>query len=147
MRPSLSLAGVRLGSFFPPMGLPVLQQLPVCRHAVTITPVGSLDQIVRNEGVSAPRISPATAAFPDIKAGRLPRYLFRGLLDVHSRYGLPTRRTAERYVCLEGSDGFVTSTAAPIASGWNDQTWPGGTCTHWDAVPYHGALLFINIFA
>jgi hypothetical protein len=28
--PSLSLAGVRLGSRFPPMGLPVLQQLPVC---------------------------------------------------------------------------------------------------------------------
>jgi hypothetical protein len=29
-RPGLSLAGVRLGSRFPPMGLPVLQQLPVC---------------------------------------------------------------------------------------------------------------------
>jgi hypothetical protein len=56
-----------------------------------------------------------------------------------TRYGLPTRRTAVRYVCLEGSDGFVTSAAAPIASGWSDQTWPGGTCTHWDAVPYHGA--------
>ena len=36
------------------------------------------------------------------------------------RYGLSTRRTAERYVCLEGSGGFVTSTAAPIASGWSD---------------------------
>ena len=58
-----------------------------------------------------------------------------------TRYGLSTRRTAERYVCLEGSGGFVTSTAAPIASGWSDQTWPGGTCTHWDAVPYHGAHL------
>ena len=56
-----------------------------------------------------------------------------------TRYGLPTRCTAERYICLEGSDGFVTSTAAPIASGWSDQTWPGGTRTHWDAVPYHGA--------
>ncbi len=39
-----------------------------------------------------------------------------------TRYGLPTRRTAKRYVCLEGSDGFVASTAAPIASGWSDQT-------------------------
>jgi hypothetical protein len=29
-RPGLSLAGVRLGSRFPPMGLPVLQQLPLC---------------------------------------------------------------------------------------------------------------------
>ena len=25
-----------------------------------------------------------------------------------------------RPVCLEGSDGFVTSTAAPIATGWSD---------------------------
>jgi hypothetical protein len=29
-RPGLSLAGVRLGSRFPPLGLPVLQQLPMC---------------------------------------------------------------------------------------------------------------------
>ena len=64
-RPGLSLTGVRLGFRSPPMGLPVLQQLPVCRHAVTITPVGPLDQIVRNEGLSTPRFSPATAAFPD----------------------------------------------------------------------------------
>jgi hypothetical protein len=64
-RPGLSLAGVRLGSRFPPLGLPVLQQLPVCRHAVTITPVGPLDQIVRSEGLSTPRRTPATAAFPE----------------------------------------------------------------------------------
>ena len=49
-RPGLSLAGVRLGSRFPPLGLPVLQQLPVCRHAVTITPVGPLDRIVQMRG-------------------------------------------------------------------------------------------------
>ncbi len=77
------------------IGLLVLQQFPMCRHAVTITPVGSLDRIVRNEGVSAPRISPATAAFPGKQAGRLPHRDFRGLLGVHSRYGLTTRRTAK----------------------------------------------------
>ena len=64
-RPGLSLAGVRLGSCSPPLGLPVLQQLPLCRHAVTITPVGPLDQIVQIEGLSTPRFSPATAAFPE----------------------------------------------------------------------------------
>jgi hypothetical protein len=42
-----------------------------------------------------------------------------------TRYGLTTRRTALRYVCLEGSGGFVTSTAASIASGWNDQNLAG----------------------
>ena len=26
----------------------------------------------------------------------------------------------KRHICLEGSDGFVTSTAAPIATGWSD---------------------------
>jgi len=52
--------------------------------------------------------------------GRRPHWTFRGLLDVHSRYGLSTRRVAKRPVCLEGSDGFVTSTAAPIATGWSD---------------------------
>ena len=35
--------------------------------------------------------SPAMTAFPDLQAGRLPHYLFRGLLNVHSRYGLHTR--------------------------------------------------------
>jgi hypothetical protein len=111
-----------LGSHIPPLGLPVLQQLPLCRHAVTHTPVGPLVQIVWNEGLSTTStFSPATAAFPDNQAGRLPHHDFRGLLGVHSRYGLSTRRTAKRYVCLGGSDGFVTSTAAPIASGWSDQ--------------------------
>src|SRR3954463_16733212 len=64
--------------------------------------------------------SPAAAAFPARLPGRRPHRSFRGLLDVHSRYGLSTRCTAERYICLEGSDGFVTSTAAPIATGWSD---------------------------
>ena len=30
------------------------------------------------------------AAFPDSQAGRLPRLYFRGLLKLHSRYGLRT---------------------------------------------------------
>ena len=53
--------------------------------------------------------------------GRRPHWSFRGLLDVHSGYGLPARRTAKRPVFLEGFDGFVTSTAAPIATGWSDR--------------------------
>ena len=31
-------------------------------------------------------------------------------------------------LCLEGSDGFVTSAAAPIATGWSDPL-PGGIRT------------------
>ena len=40
---------------------------------------------------------------------------------VHFRCGLPARRTAKAARCLEGFDGFVTSAAAPIATGWSDQ--------------------------
>jgi hypothetical protein len=70
--------------------------------------------------------SPTTAAFPVMLAGRLPHHRFRGLLSIHSRYGLMTRCTAERYKCLEGSDGFVTSTAAPIAPGRSDRVGRAG---------------------
>src|SRR5262249_60591755 len=41
-------------------------------------------------------LEPATAAFPIPLLGRLPHYLFRGLLSVHSRYGLPARGIASR---------------------------------------------------
>jgi hypothetical protein len=57
---------------------------------------------------------PVTAAFPVFAAGRLLHRAFRGLLGVHSRYGLPARG-------IEGSGGFVTSTAAPSATGWSDR--------------------------
>jgi len=42
-----------------------------------------------------PGLMPATAAFPVSQAGRLPHYPFRGLLSVHSRYGLHARRVAQ----------------------------------------------------
>ena len=47
--------------------------------------------------------------------------LFRDLHGVHSRCVLPDRRAANAARCLEGFDGFVTSAAAPIATGWSDQ--------------------------
>jgi len=45
---------------------------------------------------------------------------FRGLLGVHSRYGLHTRAvTVYRDTLSEGFSHFVTSMSAPIASGWS----------------------------
>src|SRR6516165_11790785 len=35
-----------------------------------------------------------------------------------------------------GFSHFVSSIAAPVASGWSGL--PGGTCTHWKAPPCHG---------
>src|SRR6516162_8502357 len=37
----------------------------------------------------------------------------------------------------EGFSYFVTSKAAPVASGWSVRRV--GICTHWKAPPYHGA--------
>ena len=44
---------------------------------------------------------------------------------MYSRYGLLTRGVAKATLSIEGSDSFVTSTAAPIATGWNNKL-PGG---------------------
>jgi hypothetical protein len=60
------------------------------------------------------------------------------LLGVHSRYDLYTRTvTVFRDSFTEGFNRFVTSTVAPVASGWSIS--PGGTSTHWKAPPFHGA--------
>src|ERR1035438_1529602 len=42
------------------------------------------------------RLSPLPAAFPVKQEGRLLQLLFRGLLSVHSRYGLHARGVAKR---------------------------------------------------
>jgi hypothetical protein len=45
---------------------------------------------------------------------------FRGLLGVHSRYGLHTRAvTVYRDTLTRGFSHFVTSMTAPVASGWS----------------------------
>jgi hypothetical protein len=64
--------------------------------------------------------NPSSSAFPKLRMGRLLHYRFRGLLSVHSRYGLQTRRVAYATLYTGGLGGFVTSTAAPIATGWSD---------------------------
>jgi hypothetical protein len=64
--------------------------------------------------------NPSTSAFPKFRMGRLLHYGFRGLLSVHSRYGLQTRRVAYATLYTRGLGGFVTSTAAPVATRWSD---------------------------
>src|SRR5437870_13820342 len=63
---------------------------------------------------------PSSSAFPVSQAGRLLHHPFRGLLSVHSRYGLHTRRVAYATLYTEGSSSFVTSTAASVATGWSE---------------------------
>src|SRR5437879_8706592 len=57
---------------------------------------------------------------PKGSSGRPAHRPFRGLLGVHSRYGLHTRAvTVYRDTLSEGFSHFVTSIAAPVASGWS----------------------------
>ena len=73
--------GLPVGGFYPPQwGLPVLHTSPL-PHMLSSLPR-------RNRWVYTSLASPTTAAFPDLRAGRLPHYTFRGLLNVHACYGL-----------------------------------------------------------
>ena len=57
---------------------------------------------------------------PIWQSGRPAHCPFRGLLGVHSRYGLHTRAvTVYRDPLTEGFSHFVSSIAAPVASGWS----------------------------
>ena|GEM_PF-2960952 len=96
----------------------MLHRSPSCVHAVANTPA------------ELPRaffalFSPEVAAFPVVSSSRLPHHNFRGLLSVHSRYGLYTRQVPFRTLFTEGFSRFVTSAAAPIATGWSDSCRAG----------------------
>jgi hypothetical protein len=63
---------------------------------------------------------PSSSAFPESEAGRPLHYAFRGLLSVHSRYGLHAHRVAYATFSTEGFSSFVASATAPVATGWNE---------------------------
>ena len=60
---------------------------PLCLHAVANTPAGPRE-------LRSLITLPSTSAFPRLWMGRHLHYQFRGLLSVHSRYNLQTRRVA-----------------------------------------------------
>ena len=99
----------------------MLRWISMYRHAVVNTPVARWVLIARGTAYSN--------RFPVPSGGGLPHS------DARSAHTLVVTRPAQRSlaitacrlaespkrpVCLEGSDGFVTSTAAPIATGWSD---------------------------
>ena len=93
-----------------PWGLPCCVRFP-CVHAVATTPAQRL-------GVSFAH-SPSRISLPRKgQSGRPAHRPFRGLLGVHSRYGLHTRAvTVYRDTLTEGFSH--SSIAAPVASGWS----------------------------
>jgi hypothetical protein len=117
--PGLSLAGVRLRVTRPHrLGFPVLRWISMYRHAVVITPVAHWVGLL--VGRSIPTVSLLASGFglPQASARSAPT------LDVSRPARRSLRVTAcllaaspKRHICLEGSGGFVTSAAAPIATG------------------------------
>ena len=97
--PGRSLAGVRLRVTRPHgLGLPVFRGSPCADMPSSLPrwPTGS----DRSRAVCFnPPCSPVAAAFPVDLPGRRPHWSFRGLLDVHSGYGLPARRIATATRC------------------------------------------------
>ena len=81
---------------------------------------------------------PAVSAFPDNVVGSACTSSFSRVAQ-RSLALRPAHSRRHQYVTCytEGFSHFVTSMTAPVASGWS--VWPGGTCTHWKAPPFHGA--------
>ena len=116
--PSLSLAGVRLVSRLTTCrGFPCCVSLPL--------PYMPSPLPRRNCRVHISLASPSMSAFPVFRPGRLPHRAFRGLLSVHSCYGLHGRQVTYMTFYTRGFNRFVTSTIAPIATGWSESCRAG----------------------
>src|SRR6202011_2116920 len=112
--PSLSLTGFRLVVDSTTLwGFPCFVRFP-CVHTAATTPAQRLNVSLRSF-VQTYQSSPIGLS------GRPAHCPFRGLLGVHSRYGLHTRAvTVYRDPLTRGFSHFVTSVTAPVASGWSD---------------------------
>ena len=71
--------------------------------------------------------SPAVAAFPEISIGSASALLFSRPAQRSLTFGLPARRSPKATPYTEGFSRFVTSTTAPIATGWSDSCRAGLT--------------------
>jgi len=80
----------------------------------------------------------ASVGLPLLAVGRLLHCTFRGLLSVYSRYGLHARQVAYATLSTRGSDDFVSSVAALIATGWSEPA-PGRDFHPLRTSAFHGA--------
>ena len=103
------------------MGLLVLRQSSMCKHAIACTPAGSFGICRSWLGLFQPVAPfPNDCGLPQVSGGSAPRTTFRGLYSVHMTLRPAYSPRASTACFLEGFDGFVSHTAAPIATGWRD---------------------------
>ena len=114
-----------------PEGLPVLHTIPLrtCRRHY---PGGTVGCACRSP-------SPTAAAFPETQAGRLPHCPFRGLLSVHCTLR-PMRSLSPLRTLLHRKLRPIRYLHGRSDCYRLERLLPGGTCTHWDRAPSHGAL-------
>src|SRR5258705_9875400 len=125
--PGLSLAGLQLViALTTPWGFPCCVRFP-CVHAVATTPAQRL---------GVPTSQPCQPS-PKGSSGRPAHRPFRGLLGVHSRYGLHTRAVTNSRRAIRRLQPlrYLHSCSGCFRL----ERLPGGTCTHWKAPPCHGA--------
>ena len=102
--PPPTLAGWAL---VPSAALPHGRRLLLLRTALIPCVLPSLPRW--NRGLHFSFASPAASAFLVIMASRLPHWLFRGLLDVHSRYGPHGPLILQEDLFLKSFKPFVSS--------------------------------------
>src|SRR5262249_36873379 len=129
-QPDLPLTRCRLIAETITAGASRVAAIPLRLHAVATTPAGLMELVRSYCSVSI--------GLPSIAGGRLLHYTFRGLLSVYSRYGLPARQVAYATLYTTGSDDFVTSVAALIATGWSEPA-PGRDSHPLRTSAFHGA--------
>ena len=117
-----------------PLGLPVLRSISMYIHADATTPAGS--------GGCTVASSPLDGGLPRNTAGSAPAiWSFEACSAFTHVSACMFAESPKAIRFIRGFDGFVTSSSAPTATGWNDPS-PGGNCTHWKSPPLHGAQYF-----
>ena len=103
------------------VGLPVFRAISLYMHAVATTPAEPL-------GASVARLPQQRRPSPRSSRVGFRIALFEACSAFTARYGLHARRSPKVTLYTGGFSSFVTSTTAPIATGWSDQL-PGGNHT------------------
>ena len=89
----------------------------LCLHAVAITPAGLMEP-VRS-------YCPINGGPPTLHGGKAPALIVSRPAQ-RSLHGLHARQVTYVTLYTGGSDGFVSFTAAPIASGWSEPSSRAG---------------------
>ena len=129
-RPSLTLTSCQLiPDRRSPLGLPVLRLIPL-----TCMP----SPLPRQDGGNLfAHTVPSTSTFP-LSVGSAPASFFEACSAFTHVTACTLAESSSRPSSTGGFSSFVTSTAAPIATGRNEQ-FPGGICTHCGLNAFHGA--------